>query len=564
MADTFDPVAYAASIAPSSNTAAPPAAFDPVAYAANAVQQQQQDYNPATGNTGLLDLGVTTVPIPGAIERGLEGTGEAFVNLGRGIGERVGLESPEDIAASRAIDAPLNATTAGKVGNVVGNVAATAPAMFVPGVNTVAGGALVGGLLGAAQPTAPGESVGRNIATGTLAGGIGTGVGNKIADWAGSALASRAAAAEQQAALNAERDAVLTAGKQVGLKVPPTAVNPNLTNTALESISGKAATRQALTASNQNIYNRLTAGDFGIKNGQPLTLKAIIDARENAGQIYGAVKSTGQFASDTPYFADLKAVLANTSKLENAYPGIKSVLNQQVDDLVKSASVNVHDASTAVDFTKFLREQATTNFKAGFKGDSQALQLAHAQQGVADAVEDLIGRHLASPEVNQPELAQQWQDARTTIAKSYQAQAALKGNNIDGLKLARQMQSNPRKPMTGGMGLVAKFATHFPEVSSIPKSGAGVSKLAFMAGLAGEGGAAYLHSPELAAAGLTAMAAPYAVRKGITSAAGQALLATPRYPSLSTLMGNQVLRGAALAGRGGLFAAPLRLNPYIP
>jgi len=85
-----------------------------------------------------------------------------------------------------------------------------------------------------------------------------------------------------------------------------------------------------------------------------------------------------------------------------------------------------------------------------------------------------------------------------------------------------------------------------------------------MAGMLGEGGAAYLHSPELAAGGLAAIAAPYAVRKGITSAAGQALLATPRYPSLSTLMGNQVLRGAALAGRGGLFAAPLRLNPYIP
>ena len=559
-----DPYAYAASIAPAASTAPVSAAdSDPYAYAATAAQQEQQqnETNPTSGDTGLLDLGVTTIPVPNWLETGLEGTGKAFVDLGRGIGERVGLETPEQIAEARAIDAPLMSTTAGKVGDVVGNIATTVPVMAIPGVNTVAGSALVGAGLGAIQPTAPGESVGRNIAVGGIAGGLGTGIGNKVADIAGGALAARTAAAEQQAAVNAERDAVLTAGRSVGLKVPPTAINPNLMNTAVESVAGKAATRQGMQATNSQVFNKLTAEDLGLPTNQPLTLGSIKSVRQTAGSAYDAVKGTGQFNSDASYFADVQKVLANSSQLENAYPGMSALANQKVQDLVKAASVNVHDASSAVDFTKFLRNQASGNFKSAFRtGDPQTLELAHAQQGIANAVEDLIGRHL--DEIGQPELAQNWQNARTTIAKSYQAQAALKGNNIDALRLAKQV--NAGKPMTGGMGLAGKFAAHFPEVSSLPKSGPGVSKLAFMAGMLGEGGAAYLHSPELAAGGLAAIAAPYAVRKGITSGVGQALLATPHYPSLSQLLGNQFLRGATLAGRSGLLAAPLGLNPAVP
>ncbi len=480
-----------------------------------------------------------------------------MTNLGRGIAERMGLESPQTIAADNAVDAPLNATTAGKVGNVVGNVGATLPAMLIPGVNTVAGGAALGAGLGYIQPTAPGQSVLRNTLLGGAAGGIGTGVGNRISDAAGSWLAARGAAAEQTAALNAERDAVLSAGRSVGLKVPPTAVNPNLVNTALESVSGKAATRQAFQASNRGIFNRLTASDLGLPDSAPLTLSGIRGVRGPAGHVYEVLKGMGNFPSDQPYFDDLHDVLSRSTDLEKSYPGINSMANQKVQDLVKAATVGSHDSNSAVELSKLLRNQSSANFKAAFRsGDPETLELAHAQRGVADAVEDLMGRHLQAS--GNPELAQELSASRKLIAKSYQAQAALKGNSIDALRLARQAQAG--KPLDGGMGLVARFATHFPEVSAIPKSGAGVSKLAFMAGLAGEGGAAYLHSPELAATGLAAMGAPYATRSAIGSGIGQALLAAPRYPGVGGLTLDQLLSGAAVTGRAGLLAAPIALS----
>lgn len=518
----------------------------------------QAQYNPATGNKGLLDLGVTTVPVPGWIERGLEGTGKAFADIGRGVGERVGLVSPQQVAASRAIDAPLMATTAGKVGNVTGNVAAALPLMFTPGVNTVAGGALVGATLGAIQPTAPGESVVKNTLTGAAMGGLGTGIGNKVADVAGGLLTSRAANAARQASINAERDAVLAQGRAVGLKVPPTAVNPNLVNTAAESIAGKAATRQALEASNAKIYDRLTAQDFGLPTDKPVTVNALKGVRQKAGETYenlkGTLTASGPIPSDEAYNASLQNILAKGVNLEKAYPGIGATANQKIQEMVKAAAVPNHDPSAVIDLTKYLRNEASGNFKAAFRsGDPEKLAIAHAQQSISDAAEDLIGRHLES--IGQGELAQQWQNARTTIAKSYQAQAALKNGHVNMINLARQLSAD--KPLSGGMALGAKFATHFPEVSRIPQSGAGVSKLGFWAAALGEGGAAYLHSPELAAAGLSAVAAPYALRKGITTGIGQSLLASPRYPSLSAAALNQLLRGATLARPAGLLTAPV-------
>lgn len=100
----------------------------------------------------------------------LAGAGKAFVDVGRGVGQLIGAVSKEDIDKARELEAPLMNTTAGNVGNVVGNLAAYAPLAFVPGANTVAGSALIGGASGAIQPTGTGESAIQNSATGAIAG----------------------------------------------------------------------------------------------------------------------------------------------------------------------------------------------------------------------------------------------------------------------------------------------------------------------------------------------------------------------------------------------------------
>ena len=64
-------------------------------------------------------------------------------------------EKPQsDIDDSKRLDAPLLNTGAGKVGSVIGNVAAALPATMIPGVNGYAGAAALGGAMGALQPVA--------------------------------------------------------------------------------------------------------------------------------------------------------------------------------------------------------------------------------------------------------------------------------------------------------------------------------------------------------------------------------------------------------------------------
>jgi hypothetical protein len=124
-------------------------------------QQAQQPaaptYDPTEGMSG--------------VDKFLAGTGKAFTDIGRGVGQLTGLMSQEEIDAARKLDEPLMKTGAGIAGNVVGNVAALAPTMFIPGANTVAGGAALGGLSSALMPTATGESRASNALIGTVAGG---------------------------------------------------------------------------------------------------------------------------------------------------------------------------------------------------------------------------------------------------------------------------------------------------------------------------------------------------------------------------------------------------------
>lgn len=102
----------------------------------------------------------------GTGQRLLAGVGKAFADVGRGAGQLVGLVDRADVAESRKRDAALMDTGAGLTGNILGNIAALAPTIFIPGANTLAGSAAIGAGAGLLQPSeSTGETV-RNVAVG--------------------------------------------------------------------------------------------------------------------------------------------------------------------------------------------------------------------------------------------------------------------------------------------------------------------------------------------------------------------------------------------------------------
>lgn len=352
-------------------------------------------------------------------------------------------------------------------------------------------------------------------------------IGAKLPE-AGAARAAKATtAADTAKSLNAARDAVLAKARENGYVIPPTAVNESGAATALESVSGKAPTRQVASAKNAEVTNNLIKGDLGIAADQPLTREAIQAVRKEAGdKTYGVIAKEPQLKVDAQFQSDLKDIAQSGADIESVAPGIGAQSNAKVQQLVDSLSGAKPNGNQAIALFKFLNERAKANFKAAGMGDSQALELAKAQSAGADAIGDLIQRNLEAN--GKGDLAQAWKDARVTIAKSYTAENALKGGNIDAGMLAAQLRKN--KPLSGGFKDVADFADQFSDVAKLPQSGAGVSKLAAAVGGGGAATALAFGHPGIAALEASLAALPWATRKFLLSDVGQRALATPKYP----------------------------------
>ena len=105
-------------------------------------------------------------------ERFLAGIGQGMMQIPRGIGQLSGIYNQSQIDEMKRLDADLMATPQGGLGSFTGQTAVgAAMPLKVPMItNPIANRAVVGGLFGAAQPTATGESRASNVAMGAAAG----------------------------------------------------------------------------------------------------------------------------------------------------------------------------------------------------------------------------------------------------------------------------------------------------------------------------------------------------------------------------------------------------------
>lgn len=100
----------------------------------------------------------------------LAGVGKGMTDVGRGLGQMVGLVDRKDVAETRQRDAALMKTGAGMAGNVTGSVAALLPAALIPGAATMGGAAAIGLGTGLAAPS---QSTGETLKNAALGGVLG-------------------------------------------------------------------------------------------------------------------------------------------------------------------------------------------------------------------------------------------------------------------------------------------------------------------------------------------------------------------------------------------------------
>jgi hypothetical protein len=129
--------------------------------------------------SGMASVGRGVMDFAGDIlaSRGQQGLSGRVTNNRPSFGQ----EAEAREAEARRLDAPLMATGRGVAGNIAGQVAATLPAMLVPGGATLAGGTAIGAGIGALQPTIDGDSRLANTALGAGAGAAGNVIGRGVA-----------------------------------------------------------------------------------------------------------------------------------------------------------------------------------------------------------------------------------------------------------------------------------------------------------------------------------------------------------------------------------------------
>ena len=262
----------------------------------------------------------------------------------------------------------------------------------------------------------------------------------------------------------AERE--FSSAQKAGYVVPPASVKPSVGNVMLESVGGKAAVQQLASGRNQEVTNALAARSVGLSENQPITISELKEIRKNAGDIYKEVKKTGIINSDRQFIGDLRAVRQETKEISKDFPDADIGSAEKIDRLVKSLAKRSFDAKSAVAYMKKLRKSATANLSGINAADPDKFSLGQAQRDAADALEEMVGRHLTK--INRPELAGQFENARKQIAKTYTVQSALETTgNVNASKLAALLRKD--KPLSPELEQAARFAGAFPKSAAVPE-----------------------------------------------------------------------------------------------
>lgn len=495
------------------------------------IEADQASYSPTEGMSGT--------------ERFFAGAGKAINDLALGAGQAVGAVSRGQVADTRALDAPLMETGAGKFGNFAGTVAAAAPVAFVPGANTVAGASATGAVLGFLQPSqSTGETL-KNTAFGGLLGGAGQKLGQVAGAKLGEIASKRAQASANVASENSVRDAAIAEGMKLGYKAPPANINQGSTVArGVESLAGKEAMRQTAAVHNQKITNRLVRQELGLADGAPLSVSTLKAVREKAGQAYKAVKGSGDITTDDQFISELADLTRSADEIAKDFPDLNFAGSEEVQRLQSGLLQEKFSANGAMEAIKKLRADASKNLAWNVE-DPTKKALGLAQREAAGILEDQVIRHLEAQGKGQ--LARDFDKARQAIAKTYSVQSALNegsGNVVAG-KIGAQLRKG--KPLSGNLEKIARFASSVDSAVTKEQVGSpGVSALIASLSTAGGAGGLAMGSPLTAAVAAGVPLTREVARRALLSRPAQALAAPSYQPAGNSLL-NLMRRSAPLS-----------------
>jgi hypothetical protein len=304
------------------------------------------------------------------------------------------------------------------------------------------------------------------------------------------------------------------AAQKAGYVIPPATGNPSALARTAEGLSGKLTLAQAASAKNMSNTDRLAAKALGLSEDAPLTIGAVREVRNEAGQAYEAIRRVGSVTLGKAWHSALDKAEAAMKGANNSFPGFAK---SEIGDRIAALRKDTADASDAVDAIKVLRDYADE--AAGGRN----FKLARTYRGLATELENRIESHLVSS--GQKGLVNRFREARKLIAKTYDVESSMNKatNSVSATKMARKLDHGA--PLTDELRQIGQFGLAFPKAArEFNESLPGISPLDFYA----SGGSAVLGSLMTGGNPLAALPLAYpfvrlGTRNALLSPAGQRL-----------------------------------------
>lgn len=258
---------------------------------------------------------------------------------------------------------------------------------------------------------------------------------------------------------------VVAAGR-AGLKITPDEAGAGAVGRTAAGLSGEAKLSKNLSNENRSPIVAKISKDLELPKDTVLDREATEAVREKQGQAYEVVRKTGKVTADDAFRTDLEAAAKDVRTAAEDFGHRKeSPILKIVDSLLEK---DTFDANSAVSEIKNLRKDAKKAFRTGDE------ELGMGSLDVARALENVLDRHVEKLSTSNeygglqisPDAMEALKKARAIIAKSYAADKALRGTEINPQVYAKMLEN--RVPLTGGSKEVAEFARDFPRSSQKP------------------------------------------------------------------------------------------------
>jgi hypothetical protein len=227
------------------------------------------------------------------------------------------------------------------------------------------------------------------------------------------------------------------------------------------SIAGPSG-REALNLQNQQIGNTVAGAQAGVPHGTDLGYDTLEQARGAPNAVYGRVAQNLPTAPLSPTAAQAIQGAGGANRITQGTPDAITNIQALKDQLLAPGRSFTGDQ--VVNESRGLRQEGGTNIASD---DVSKQQLGRAQLDMARGLEQHIADSLPT---NGTTSLDQFQGARTALAKNYAVQSALRGPHVDLQALARVQRGDPGL-LTDDMKTLADFANDHPEVSTLPSAG---------------------------------------------------------------------------------------------